>query len=660
MTDARLYLWDLSVAGGIFGFGLISMRLLRLKRAPLAVVGTFGISLWIAVGGILNLLHLLRPGVFFALVGLGLLLLIVDLFLSRRTRPAPDPSPQPRFTLPAKLLLIAAVALIGCMFVGGMRPLRWCFDDREGYIALAVKAGQMHSIQPDPFCERRVQAGVGGGNFLDTLMYATGDIRAMTFIDSSFGLALYALGLWAIGSRWKIPPARIAFALLCLPLATLMKLNLTIIYLSAAGFFATLLLLTDAPEAERFSAGRITALGVILGALCTTKTPNLVFVMPLLFGAILLYRLFQSRTQPLLPIVIALLIATATFIPWSIANKTNAGTYLYPLLGPGIHISAYHLIYTPSQTGSLAQMVLLTLPNFALLLLSLAVTWKLTTHWPTAHRAAAVAYIGASLVALPITVYGLGGGDVDRYTAPLVMPSYLLTLLIVLAQTARRRPLWRLLGAATLSLAGIYTMYFIGARVGWYLELKTTLYEAFGRVPRHQPSIEEHLDRSEIQQHLAYGARIQQSMPPGATALVNMKASYIFDFRRNTIYIGDHLGMATPPPGLPLNQSPEAQRQFLIHQGVHYIVLDRTPPDYCQNNTDLHLDASNWPNFLRDERQHFPFRTFLDDPLFTHTYAPWVIVEFSVSCHEREVMSRIADSRPQVFNDGNIVVARID
>jgi hypothetical protein len=660
MTDAGLYLWDLSVGGGIFGFGLISMRLLRLRRVPPAVSGTFGISLWIALGGILNLLHLLRPGVFFALVGLGLILLIVDLVLSRRTPAEPDPLPQPRFTLPAKLLLLAAIAFIGCMIVGGMRPLRWCFDDREGYIALAVKAGQMHSIQPDPFCERRVQAGVGGGNFLDTLMYATGDLRAMTFIDSSFGLALYALGLWAIGRRWRIPPARIAFALLCLPLATLIKLNLTVIYLSAAGFFATFLLLSDTPEDEPFSLGRITALGVIIGALCTTKTPNLVFVMPFLFGTLLMYRLFRSRTHRLWPIILALLIATATFIPWSIANKTNAGTYLYPLLGRGTHVSAYHLILTPAQTGSVVQMALLTLPNFAFLLLSLVVTWKLTRTWPTATRAVVIAYIVASVIALPITLYGLGGEDADRYTAPLVMPSYLLTLLIVLAQTGMRHNLWRWLGVATLSFAGVYTMYFIGARIGWYLELKTSLYEAFGRVPMHQPSIEQHLDRSEIEQHLAYGARLQQSMPPGATALAIMKASYVFDFRRNTIYIGDHLGLASPAPGLPLTQSPEAQRQFLIHQGISYIVLDHTLPDLCRNNTILHLDVSDWPNFLRDQRQHFPFRTFLDDPLFTHMYGPWDIVEFSVGCHERQVMRSITDSSPQVFNDGNITVAKID
>jgi hypothetical protein len=373
-----------------------------------------------------------------------------------------------------------------------------------------------------------------------------------------------------------------------------------------------------------------------------------------------LYWLFRSRTQLLRPIVLALLIAVATFIPFSIANKTNAGTYLYPLLGAGTHISAYHLIWTPSRTGSLVQMVLLTLPNFALLLLSLVIAWKLTSDWPAARRATVIAYISASLVALPITIYGLGGEDADRYTAPLVMPSYLLMLLIVLAVGARRRVLWHWLGVATLSIAGVYVVYFIGARIGWYLELKTTLYEAFGRVPQHEPSIEKHLDRAEIEQHLAYGARIQQSMPPGATALAIMQASYVFDFRRNTIYIGDHLGLASPQPGLPLTEDPEAQRQFLVREGIHYIVLDHTPPDLCLNNTDMHLDVSDWPNFLRDERQHFPARLFLEDPLFTHTYGPWGVVEFAVPCHERQVLRSIVDSRPQVFNDGNIIVARID
>lgn len=673
MADGRLFLWDLSVAIGVFGFGKMGLRLLRIARPPLAVTGCFGISLWIALGGYLNLLHLLRPGVFFGLVGTGVALALLDRIVTRRDRSAPNLQIEPNqpLSLSAKILTGFALLILGTLMLGAMRPRLWCFDDMQGYIALGVKASQMHSIQPDPFCERRVQAGVGGGNFLNTLMYATGDIRTMDFLDSTVGLGLYALGLWAIGRRWKVRPAGIAFALLCLPLAPLIKINLTIIYLSAAGCFAALLLLTDLPPDRRFSPGRILALGTILGALLTTKTPNVIFVVPFLFFVVLLHRLFRSRYQVLLPVSLSLLVAVVTFVPWSVANKTNAGTYLYPLLGLGIHISAYHFILTPGQIGTWQQIVLLIAPNLAFLALSLLASWKLTRDWEPEPRAAAVAYIAASFLALPVTILGLGGEGADRYTAPLVMPAYLLTLLIVIRSfagkvrtTATETPtkvptFWRNFGVLTVLASGLYTVGFIGVHLVWYLTSKSLVYEAFGKTPPHTLHIVVPLDRSQIQQTFDYGAKIQQSLPPGATALAIMRNSFTFDFRRNTIYIADFPGMASPPPGLPLTADPETQRRFLIARGIDYIVYDSSSTLSCPYNTVLHLGVADWPRFVRDERQHFSFHYLLTHEKFTHMYGPWDIVEFHVSCHERDAWLHIVDASPQVYNDGRVIVARI-
>lgn len=673
MADVRLFLWDLSVAVGIFGFGKLGLRLLKITRVSLAIAGCFGISLWIALGGFLNLFHLLRPSVFFGLVGTGVALALIELVLTRRDRAAANShqATQAPLSLPAKLLAGVAILIIGTMMLGAMRPRIWCFDDLQGYIALGVKAAQTHSIQPDPFCERRVQAGVGGGNFLNTLMYATGDIRAMDFLDSSFGLGLYALGLWAVGRRWKIPPTAIAFALFCLPFASLIKINLTIIYLSAAGFFAALLLLTDLPADERLSPGRILALGIILGALLTTKTPNVLFVVPFLFFVIVLHRLFRSRYQVLQPILLSLVIAVVTFIPWSFANKTNAGTYLYPLLGLGIHISAYHFILTPGQIGTWQQMVLLIAPNMTLLALSLLATWKLTRSWEPAPRAAAVAYIAAVFLALPVTILGLGGEGADRYTAPLVMPAYLLTLLIVLGSLAAKARaaatstpnavpvFWRNFGVLTVLATGLYTVGFVGKRLVWYVATKDLVYEAIGKTPPHTLHIAFPLDRARLQQNIDYGTKIQQSLPPGATALAIMRNSYIFDFRRNTIDIADFPGMASPPPGLPLTADPETQRRFLVDRGIEYIIYDTGSTLSCKYNSDIRLGLADWPNFVLDERQHFSFHYLLTHEKFTHMYGPWDIVEFHVSCHERDVWQHIVDASPQVYNDGTVIVARI-
>jgi hypothetical protein len=648
MADVLLFLWDISVAVALFGFGLTGLRLLKVK-APLAVAGTFGVSLWISLGAYLNLFHLLRPAVFFAAVAVGVLLAATEFFLARRRPQLHHSQPAAPLTLTAKLLLGAAILLIGTLMLGGMKPLLWCVDDLQGYAAMAVKAAQLHSIQPDFFSERRVQAGVGGGNFLDTFMLATGDLRAMSFIDSTFGYFLYALALWSIGRRWKVPPAGIAFALLVLPFASLMKVNLTIIYLSAAAFFAILLLLDDQPPSSRLPLNRIFILGVLVGAACTTKSPNIVFLLPFLGITALFLVFFQRRIEPLLQAALVVLVAIAVILPWSIANKPVAGTYLYPLLGLGIHISAYHVIPVPSQLGVWPQMLVVIAPNMFFLAIGSLVAWKLTRAWQPDARAAAMAYLLTALLATPITVIGLGGQGADRYTAPIVMPALLLILLIVLHSADQTLKPWRRTGLATLSVLALYIVFFLGNRLGNLLDLQTIAAQARGAMPKYHSFLTP-TSAQQFHQAFDYGARIQASIPTGATALSVVQSEYPYDFRRNNILIADWPGLASPPPGLRLDASPAEQRQFFVDHGIQYIIFN--PPPGCS--------ASDWDTFFPIHKQHFAWDYFLIHEPTAHDYKPWEKLEIHVTCHERHVIWQIVQNSPQVFNDGHIVVARID
>jgi hypothetical protein len=655
LNDTALFAWDLSVTAAIFGYGLSGLRLLGLRRSSLAVAGVLGVSLWIALGGILNLLHLLRPAVFFTLVASGIVLLAVEILLRRRE---PKTTPAP-FSLLSKLALAAAALLILTLIVGTMRVRSWGVDDIQGYLALGIKTAQTHALQPDPFSQRRVQASMGGGSFLDALMYATGDIRAMNFIDSGFGFGLYVLAVWAAGRRWKVHPIGIAFTLCCLTLLPLVKVNLTIIYIATAGLLALLLLLTDAPEEEPFGTGRVIAIGLIVSTLVATRTPNIVFVLPMLLGVVLLCRLFRTRRSPLLPLCYALLIAVAALVPWCIASKAIAGTYLYPLLGSGDQVCSYHLIWTPAKTGSWQQLVVLAAPNLTFLLLCFAVAWNLTRHWTTAARSAVLAYIGTGVLALPVYLYGAGGEDADRYNAPLVLPIYLLTLLIVLAAPRRLPALWRYAGTLTLLAIGLYNVLFIDIHLMYLFETKSVLYQAFGKLPRHKSPYSFVLDAHDIQSEFAYGAKVQQAIPPGATVLDTSFHTFRYNFRRNPIFTVDNPGMASPPPGLPLDSSSAAQRQFLVDHGVDYLIFEPKDLMSCEYNTVLQLGNADWPHFLKNQRPHFALRDLIADETFTHAYGPWTIVEFFVPCHEHTVFTQIAATSPQVYNDGKLIVARL-
>ena len=340
MADVRLFLWDISVAVGIFGFGKLGLRLLKITRPPLAVTGCFGISLWIALGGFLNLLHLLRP---VCLLRPGwhrhgtrtLRARSSTQRSSRREtqRNAPTPTQPPRKAARRSChphhrhndaRCHAAAHLVFRRHAGLHRPL-------------GVKAAQTHSIQPDPLL-RAARPGRRRRPATSSTPSCTPPATSARWTSSTppSASASTPSASGPLAARWKIPPTRHRLR----PLPAFLSLRSSRstspssispppAFFAAHSFSSPTSLPTSAS-----APGRILALGTILGGLLTTKTPNVIFVVPFLFFVVVLHRLFRSRYQVMLPVILSLLVAVATFIPWSIANKTNAGTYLLSSAGP--------------------------------------------------------------------------------------------------------------------------------------------------------------------------------------------------------------------------------------------------------------------------------------------------------------------------------------
>ena len=644
--DLLLLAWELAIVLSVFGLGRFLLRLLQLQPQPLFVTGVTGISAWIALGGILNALHLVLRPVLFALVGAAC---VLGALPARHPPQAREISPpEPLSTLLFRVVLTMAVAILGCFVLSGMRGNLWNYDDLQGYIVMAVKALQLGSIQPDFFCERRVQAGIGGANFLDSWMLAGGDFRAMQFVDSGLGLALYALGIWAIGKRLKVPRIGITFALLCLPFLTLIKVNLTIVYLSVAGLLAILYLLLQEPQTSAPARSRALAIGLITGGLLTTKSTNLPFLALFFLAWAALLKLLRPGTQIMRNLAISTLTALLVAAPWSWQNKRTAGTYLYPLLGKGFHGSAYGLIPTPSQIGNPAQMIFIMLPALSLLGGSLLCSVRLTRSWPPAQRSALLAFIAASLLSVPIITFGLGGEAADRYTAPFVMPSLLLAFLVI--WRASDAGPWASAMKSILALAAVYCTLFLGFHLGWYRDDRALLFDAFGLSAHHDNGYYFLLTPADFQRELAYGASLQRTLPPGATAIEDMQQSYPFDFRRNTIYVQDTAGLASPAPGFPILGTSSDVRRLLLANNIQYIIFDRS----------LHCDGyPDWPQFLRTPRPHATVRDLLRYPALAHRIFGWSHLEEEVACQARDLVEQVAQEGETVYDDGHVLVARI-
>jgi len=191
----------------------------------------------------------------------------------------------------------------------------------------------------------------------------------------------------------------------------------------------------------------------------------------------------------------------------------------------------------------------------------------------------------------------------------------------------------------------------LGYQLDHYKEEITVADAAFNKLP-YEPSWIAPFNPQQIQKDLAYGSSIQANIPAGAVVLSTTSLlQYAFDFQRNTIYTADWLGMASPPPGLPLNGTPAEQRQFFVDHGIDYVIADVHFDTVCASD--------NWEDSFGLFRQQLRWQHFLGHPVMMHNYRPWVQVEVDLTCHESKVMGEIVQQSPQVFNDGKTVVARL-
>jgi hypothetical protein len=112
---------------------------------------------------------------------------------------------------------------------------------------------------------------------------------------------------------------------------------------------------------------------------------------------------------------------------------------------------------------------------------------------------------------------------------------------------------------------------------------------------------------------------IQARVPPRAILITRLTKPYLLDFTRNTVLLNDWPGGASPPPGLPSFQGPEALSRYLTSVGVRYLAysyrdeagypaasvterLKPSTPEWIRNQTRYALDFQSAAKALGDLR----------------------------------------------------------
>lgn len=552
-----------AVGSSWVGWGGIVSRLTRV-RAAWPEKAVLGVSLLVVVCGVLERAGMLSRQFYVAWTVVGLLAWIPAL---RSVRPAlrnpfrfhPTLDGRARWGLAALALLTAALFVLSARSTGRYN----LYDDGPAYCVFPEKVLQTGKLGEDPFSERRIVTSLGGKPTLDALALALAGSGRSHMLDTGIGLTCAIALLLLYCARIGVGPiAAIGIALPLLIFATSTS-NSTSWNLPVA---CIIFLVARYPSrvGDSRHPGEILCAALVVASLCALKS-NLAIAVGIYLGALVTHAILIRDARQLASAITVGALACVLLLPWMIALREAGGTYFFPLLGRGYHVTAYGLssVTRWSWADKLSPVVLHDLlSNRGLWIVGVA--WILALRCdirPVALRwAAPTAVVAATVITSVLT----GGYDGARYTQSYTMPVTLMLLMhlsLPVSDLLRRNLVVRRIFQVV-----ICATFFTAAVQPYAKELYRRALVNVTQAARPYPVTAFIVDR--------YRAA-QLSVPSGERILASADHASALDFRRNPIWIADYPGSAGLPPGFPQEESVERWTAYLRSAGIRYVMVTR-------------------------------------------------------------------------------------
>jgi hypothetical protein len=542
--------WGLIVLISWIGWGDLAARVLFAGKRPRPDVGLragWGMCLTIFYGGLLNAAGACGPVTIGAWVIVGALLAVIGLVAE-----------QPSWKIPAgywPVILIAAIVYAGSVC------WRFNWNEFDDYLAYAVYPLKMvqSGAALDPFSWRRLST-VGGYSFLQACVELFGRAENSFQTDIGLGGIMACLVTIPMLRRAGASPLFASLpAIVCLTVP-LGRINSMSYCLGLAGF---LLLFRTAVYLEDFRPGQRRGLCVLAGVVAsalTTIRPNFLPVaglMLLISEMIWVYRRKISATGAAGELILMAIGGVILFAPWSVALHAAAGSWFYPVF-PGnqqrvVDIFSRHL----GAAGFVKFAIGFFLRPKMLVLMALGAIALGVSNAP-AKAMWIAAIIGAVMVVSRFSTSD--AVNLTRYTLPSLAAA---TVAAWMASQLELR-------FSPVAVAGKFLL--VGAAVA----LAAGSLLSSGSVMHSLKSINQvvvHNDAFLPDQDAGVYASAQRSIPAGASVLTLVDYPFLLDYRRNRIDSADWPAMASPPPGMPLFQGPEALARYLKSVSIEYLLV---------------------------------------------------------------------------------------
>ena len=250
--------------------------------------------------------------------------------------------------------------------------------------------------------------------------------------------------------------------------------------------------------------------------------------------------------------------------------KHNSGTYLFPILGHGFDYSSYRVFPTLPRFSSSHAFEKTFLQGGVLLLLAAV---EYFSGIEDKRTRISLGILLAAAFAITAFNFESGGDFIWRYNFPQFFTAIVVFFIAQAAVHAAPDSIGRKRGAYVLAFACLLGCIF-------YYDLEGGGFKPFREmrteIAQLQQSLQASLSgRQLVSPDIASKFRAAEAiLPDGATALDVTNDSFLLTNRdHKTILLDDWPGAAGPPPGWPLNQGPDAVRQYLEANSVRYVVF---------------------------------------------------------------------------------------
>jgi len=575
------FAWGFCIILSLIGWGGVVNRILfPNSRVDWGQRAAWGIAFSVFVGGVLNTTWTISRITILIYLGLGFISCLLDFYKNRRLL---INSLHRHVVDCRKDKVLFTGTLIACFLILAQYA-SWVstphefngHDDYHAYLVFPKKMIEMGSMGPDPFSERRIEASLGGGTFLDTFILCAVGEKNLNIIDIGCGLIIAGGLILGLFKNKNISKTNVVFIFtIIFLLLTTVTMNMKVNISSLVIPLALLLSLYRTLAWKQLKLNNLVAnaciIALLTAATCALKS-NLIPPCIILFTFSYFFHIIDSKMQR--KAVYEFLAATSLIgvflLPWMISMYQSSGTLLYPILGRGYHGSVYGNYLLPSSGLTISKVpnmlisILFSVDFLAVLLLGFIIIVQ--QRQKLICRESPISFVisaGLGTVSLALVT---GGFEVpyksfsSRYSFSFVAPTVIILLTMVLNDLLgeNRFKLKRFNSAiAALFFTSILLISF-NAKDSYTAGLHNIKLGL-----KNVPIVSNH----EVEQY----TKMLQAIPKGETILTRMQKPFLLDFSRNRVFIVDLPGGASLPPGMPAFKGSEALANYLTSKSIRYV-----------------------------------------------------------------------------------------